>query len=166
MANLEQDYNILEESLRKIRDERGVHANTAKRIGTALLDLLRLTRSGVFDEIIFKKVLNKPEFLEGLIALGTIVLGEYAEGLKGGIITPEGAAELKDLWVREHAMIGDGNKHYDVSGRVLPALEVKGDSSFSGDLSSPEFVSAFLGGLGWAIQSKEFVNAAGEVEQK
>jgi len=166
MANLEQDYNILEESLRKIRDERGVHANTAKRIGTALLDLLRLTRSGVFDEIIFKKVLNKPEFLEGLIALGTIVLGEYAEGLKGGIITPEGAAELKDLWVREHTMIGDGSKHYDVSGRVLPALEVKGDSSFSGDLSSPEFVSAFLGGLGWAIQSKEFVNAAGEVEQK
>ena len=166
MANLEQDYNILEESLRKIRDERGVHANTAKRIGTALLDLLRLTRSGVFDEIIFKKVLNKPEFLEGLIALGTIVLGEYAEGLKGGIITPDGVAELKDLWVREHAMIGDGSKHYDVSGRVLPALEVKGDSSFSGDLSSPEFVSAFLGGLGWAIQSKEFVNAAGEVEQK
>lgn len=162
----QQEYEILEQSLRAIRDERSYHANTARRIGTAFLDLLRATRSGEFDEIIFQKVLNKPTFLEGLITLGTIILGDYATGLQGGIITPEGAAELKELWVREHARLGDGSKHYDVSGKVLPALEVQGDSTFTGNLSSPEFVSAFFGGLGWAIQKKEVVNAAGVVEYK
>ena len=162
----QQEYNRLEESFMGIRDERNVRANTAVRIGTAFLELLRYASIGEFEEISFKKVLNKPEFLEGLISLGTIVLGEYAEGLKGGIITPEGAAELKELWVREHATLGDGQKHYDAAGRVVPALEVRGDSTFTGSLSSPEFVSAFFGGLGWAIQKKEFVNAAGVTEYK
>lgn len=160
------EYDRLEREFIGIRDERGVHANTAVRIGTAFLDLLRMTRSGNFDEIVFNKVLNKPEFLQGLIALGSIILGEYAEGLQGGIITEEGVAELKDLWVREHAKLGDGTKHYDEAGRVIPALEVKGDSTFTGNLSSPEFVSAFFGGLGWAIQKKEVVNPAGVVEYK
>ena len=159
-------YQELEREFKVIRDERGVHQNTAVRIGTAFLDLLRYCMSGEFDEIIFNKVLNKPKFLQGLITLGTIVLGEYAEGLQGGIITEEGVAELKDLWVREHAKLGDGQIHRDEAGRVIPALEVKGDSTFSGNLSSPEFVSAFLGGIGWAIQKKEFVNAAGEIEYK
>jgi hypothetical protein len=157
---------ILEESFRGIRDEYRLHANTALRIGTALLDLLRFAQLGEFDEISFNKVLNHPTFLKGLTTLGSIIFGEYAEGLKGGIITEEGVAELKDLWVREHAKLGDGGKHYDEAGRVLPALEVKGDSTFTGNLSSPEFISEFLGGLGWAIQKKEFVNAAGETEIK
>ena len=156
----------LEESFRGIRDEYRLHANTALRIGTALLDLLRFAQLGEFDEITFNKVLNHPTFLKGLTTLGSIIFGEYAEGLKGGIITKDGVAELKDLWVREHAKLGDGTTHYDESGKVLPALEVKGDSTFTGNLSSPEFVSEFLGGLGWAIQKKEFVNAAGETEVK
>ena len=159
-------YHELEQEFKVIRDERGVAQNTAVRIGTAFLDLLRYCMLGEFDEIIFNKVLNKPKFLQGLITLGTIVLGDYAEGLKGGIITEEGVAELKDLWVREHAKLGDGQIHRDEAGRVIPALEVRGDSTFSGNLSSPEFVSAFLGGLGWAIQKKEFVNSAGEIEYK
>lgn len=160
------DFERLEREFIRIRDERGVHANTAVRIGTAFLDLLRMSLNGEFDEISFNKVLNKPTFLQGLITLGSIIFGEYAEGLQGGIITEEGVAELKDLWVREHAKLGDGTKHYDEAGRVIPALEVKGDSTFSGNLSSPEFVSAFFGGLGWAIQKKEVVNAAGEKEYK
>ena len=149
-----------------IRDERGIRANTAVRIGTAFLELLRYASIGEFEEISFKKVINKPEFLQGLTALGSIVLGEYVEGLKGGIITPEGAAELKDLWVREHIKAGDGSEYHDAAGRVIPALEVKGDSTFTGNLSSPEFVSAFFGGLGWAIQKKPFENAAGEIEYR
>lgn len=160
------EYDRLEREFIGIRDERGVHANTAVRIGTAFLDLLRMTRSGDFDEITFNKVLNKPQFLQGLIALGSIIFGEYAEGLKGGIITPEGVAELKELWVREHATLGDGTKYYDASGKVLPALEVKGDSTFTGNLSSPEFVSEFFGGLGWSIKKDEVVNSAGVVEYK
>ena len=161
-----EEYQRLELEFQGIRDETGIHQNTAVRIGTAFLDLLRATLSGEFDEISFNKVINKPEFLQGLIALGTIVLGQYAEGLQGGIITPEGAAELKDLWVREHAKIGDGTTHYDAAGRVLPALEVKGDSTFTGNLSSPEFVSDFFGGLGWSIKKNEVTNAAGVVEYK
>lgn len=159
-------YQELEREFKVIRDERGVAQNTAVRIGTAFLDLLRYCMSGEFDEIIFNKVLNKPTFMKGLITLGSIIFGEYAEGLQGGIITEEGVAELKDLWVREHAKIGDGSIHRDEAGRVLPALEVKGDSTFTGNLSSPEFVSDFLGGLGWAIQKKEFVNSAGVIEYK
>ena len=68
--------------------------------------------------------------------------------------------------MREHIKAGDGQTHYDDMGRVLPALEVSGDSTFSGNLSSPEFVSAFFGGLGWAIQKKEVTNAAGVKEVK
>ena len=162
----QEEYQRLLASFRTIRDERGVAQNTAVRIGTAFIELLRFAMTGEFDEITFNKVLNKPTFLEGLISLGTIVMGEYAEGLKGGIITPEGAAELKDLWVREHTKLGDGQIHRDEAGRVIPALEVKGDSTFTGNLSSPEFVSAFFGGLGWAIQKKEVTNAAGETEIK
>lgn len=160
------EYERLEREFIDIRDERGVHANTAVRIGTAFLDLLRASLNGEFDEISFNKVLNKPTFLQGLITLGSIIFGEYTEGLHGGIITEEGVAELKDLWVREHAKLGDGTKYYDEAGRVIPALEVKGDSTFTGNLSSPEFVSAFFGGLGWAIQKKEVVNPAGVVEYK
>ena len=159
-------YQELEREFKVIRDERGVAQNTAVRIGTAFLDLLRYCMSGEFDEIIFNKVLNKPTFMKGLITLGSIILGEYAEGLQGGIITEEGVAELKDLWVRQHAKIGDGSIHRDEAGRVLPALEVKGDSTFTGNLSSPEFVSDFLGGQGWTIQKKEFVNSAGVIEYK
>lgn len=159
-------YQELEREFKVIRDERGVAQNTAVRIGTAFLDLLRYCMSGEFDEIIFNKVLNKPTFMKGLITLGSIIFGEYAEGLKGGIITEEGVAELKDLWVRQHAKIGDGSIHRDEAGRVLPALEVKGDSTFTGNLSSPEFVSDFLGGQGWTIQKKEFVNSAGVIEYK
>ena len=58
------------------------------------------------------------------------------------------------------------NGYTDENGVPRPALEVKGDSTFTGNLSSPEFVSDFLGGLGWAIQKKEFVNSAGIIEYK
>ena len=162
----QEEYARLETSFQGIRDEKGVHANTAVRIGTAFLELLRMTMLGEFDEISFNKVINKPQFLQGLISLGSVIFGEYEKGLKGGVITEEGVGELKDLWVREHIKAGDGQTHYDDMGRVLPALEVSGDSTFSGNLSSPEFVSAFFGGLGWAIQKKEVTNAAGVKEVK
>ena len=159
-------YQRLEREFLGIRDETGVHANTAVRIGTAFLELLRMTMLGEFDEISFNKVINKPQFLQGLISLGSVIFGEYEKGLKGGIITEEGVGELKDLWVREHIKAGDGQTHYDDMGTVLPALEVSGDSTFSGNLSSPKFVSAFFGGLGWGIQKKEVTNAAGVKEVK
>lgn len=105
-------------------------------------------------------------FEQGLTALRDILLGDYAEGLRGGKLTPEGYAELERLWVRTLATIGDGIRHRDEDGNDIPALRVRGDSTFSGNLSSPEFISNFIGGIGWAIQRKEFENAAGETEYK
>ena len=98
------------------------------------------------------KFLNQPTFVNGLITLGNVIIGEYAEGLKGGLITPEAYAELKELYIRETAKLG--------------RLKVEGDSVFNGNLSSPDFVSDFLGGLGWAIQKQEVENAAGEIETR
>lgn len=157
---------LLEESFIGIRDEYRLHKNTAFRIGTAFLDLLRFAQIGEFDEITFNKVLNHPTFLKGLTTLGPIFFGQYAEGLKGGKITEEGIAELQDLWVRRFTKLGDGLSHVDDMGKERPALEVQGDSVFSGNLSSPNFISGFPYGVGWAIQKKEFVNAAGETEYK
>ena len=105
-------------------------------------------------------------FRQGLTALHDVVFGAYSAGLRGGIITPEAKAELEELWVRVNATIGDGTRHEDQDGREVPALAVKGDSTFSHNLSSPEFVSAFLGGLGWAIRRNEYINSAGVVEHK
>lgn len=161
-----EQYLNLERSFIGIRDERNFRANTATRIGTAFLELLRMIRTGEFDEVTFNSVTNKPSFLQGLYTYGSIILGDYIKGLQGGIITEEAFAELKDLWVREHAKIGDGSIHHDAAGRPLPALEVDGDTVFSGNLSSPEFISGFLSGLGWAIQKKEFVNSVGVTETK
>ena len=152
----EEQYRRLETMFKGIRDERGVARNTAVRIGTAFLELLRATLSDSrdFDNITFKNVLNKPNFLQGLVALGSIIFGEYAEGIRGGYIDENAVGELKRLWVREQITAGDGASHYDAGGKVLPALEVKGDSTFSGNLSSPEFVSAFLGGLAGLSRKK------------
>ena len=90
-------------------------------------------------------------FNQGLTALGNIILGEYAEGVQGGILTPDGDAELRQLVTRGLAK--------------LQELFVVTDSTFGGNLSSIEFISAFLGGKGWAIQKKTRINAAGVEEE-
>ncbi len=105
-------------------------------------------------------------FEQGLRTLAALYLGMYEYGVKGGKLTPEGRAELEDLWVRSFAKIGDGTSHQDEEGNDVPTLQVKGDSTFSDTLSSPDFISNFIGGLGWAIQKKELENAAGEIEYK
>ena len=105
-------------------------------------------------------------FRQGLTALHNVVFGAYAEGLRGGIITAEAKAELEELWVRVNATIGDGTRHENQDGSEVPALAVKGDSTFTNNLSSPEYVSAFLGGNGWSIKKNEYVNSAGVVEVK
>ncbi len=161
-----EQYLNLERSFTGIRDERNFRANTATRIGTAFLELLRNIRTGEFDEVSFNSVSNQPAFLKGLRTFGDIILGDYIKGLQGGIITSEAFAELKDLWVREHLKAGDGTIHHDAAGKPLPAFEVDGDAVFSGNLSSPDFISGFFGGLGWALQKKEYVNAAGQTETK
>lgn len=45
-------------------------------------------------------------------------------------------------------------------------LFVNGNSRFAGELSSKQFISGFLGGLGWSIYNTPITNAAGEQENK
>ena len=96
------------------------------------------------------EVTNQTIFQVGLQTLGNILIGKYAEGIEGGIITPEGHVEIETLITRGLAK--------------LQELFVVNDSTFGGSLSSIEFISAFLGGKGWAIQKKTRINAAGVEE--
>lgn len=96
------------------------------------------------------EVTNPTVFKTGLQTLGNILIGKYTEGAEGGIITPEGRAEIETLVTRGLARLGE--------------LAVEGSSTFGGSLSSTEFISAFLGGKGWAIQKKTRTNAAGVEE--
>ena len=105
-------------------------------------------------------------FRQGLTTLSILTFGSYVRGLRGGMITEEAIGELEELWIRATATIGDGTRRYDNDGREIPALAVKGDATFTDNLSSPEYISGFLGGNGWAIKKTEFVNAAGVVEYK
>lgn len=48
----------------------------------------------------------------------------------------------------------------------MHSLLVEKDATFMGPISSDKFISGFTGGKGWAIRLKEYINAAGETEQK
>ena len=104
-------------------------------------------------------------FLSGLQAADNIEIGDYTEGLEGGIITPNGFAELEELVIRSKAEIGSGILYDDLDNRV-PSLTVNGDTVFSENLSSPVFSSGFLDGYGWAIKHEEVPNAMGVMEDK
>ena len=97
------------------------------------------------------EVSNQTIFRVGLQTLGNILIGEYAEGIQGGIITPEGHVEIETLITRGLAK--------------LQELFVVNNSTFGGSLSSIEFISDFLGGRGWSIQKKTRINAAGVEEE-
>ncbi len=159
----------LRPAFERIRDERRTAANTATRIGNAFLSIIPFldrTLDIFLSKIEDDRAEGFIEFMQGLKSFGTIFLGEYAEGLAGGKLTEEGYAELENLWVRTFGKFGDGLQHEDIEGHLIPALQVDGDSAFSGNLSSTDFVSAFFGGLGWAIQKIPFTNASGQTEYK
>ena len=159
----------LRPAFERIRDERRTAANTATRIGNAFLSIIPFldrTLDIFLSKIEDDRAEGFIEFMRGLKSFGTIFLGEYAEGLAGGKLTEEGYAELESLWVRTFAKFGDGLQHQDIDGKAIPAMQVDGDSAFSGNLSSTDFVSAFFGGLGWAIQKIPFTNASGQTEYK
>ena len=116
--------------------------------------------------------------------------GNYREGEKGASINGYGDAEFRRLVVRLGAIVHDlivgnfeeglsesgaridekGNAEFEaLVTRALATLQellVKGDSVFGGNLSSPDFISGFPSGTGWALQKKEYVNPAGEIEYK
>lgn len=78
--------------------------------------------------------------------------GSFVKGEKGAIINNTGDGEFRRILTRGLA--------------TLQELFVKGDAVFNQNLSSPDFISGFPNGTGWALQKKEFINSAGEVEYK
>ena len=75
-------------------------------------------------------------------------------------------SRLYDDNARGRITFDRGLTTYNDEERHLPSLWTKGDAVFDKNLSSPDFISGFPGGSGWAIQKKEYLNAAGEIEYK
>lgn len=75
-------------------------------------------------------------------------------------------SRLHDDNARGRITFDRGLTTYNDDDRLLPAVDVRGDAVFRGNLSSQTFISGFPGGTGWALQKKEFTNSAGEIEYK
>lgn len=96
--------------------------------------------------------------------------------LLGGLTTTEAASDdyakdtLKAGWAARKD--DDGNWYVEadkIVARILANvydLLVENNAVFKGSLSSEEFISGFVGGKGWAIRMKEWLNAAGATEVK
>ena len=136
-------------------------------IDYAVVRSLMRAKNIMADEAAIDKMTRQTVFKVGLRTLGDILLGEFESGKSGGVITPYGDAELRNLVARLTATIGSGPyPDEDEPELRKPSLIVNGDSEFSDNLSSPEFISGFLSGKGWAIQKKKYINAAGEEEDR
>lgn len=151
---------ILRGMFEGIRDEKRTAANTAVRIGNAflaLLDMIEGTLPGIYlSKIDDDEAQGHITFLKGLTSnllarlKGGAEFGRFVEGLTGAKIDAAGNAELRELYTRAVAS--------------LESLVTRGDAEFWQNLASKEFISGFLDGMGWAIQRKPYVNAAGETE--
>lgn len=83
---------------------------------------------------------------------------DYAEGaVKGGWAVRK---DIDDFWYAEADKLVAR-----VMAKVYDLL-VERNAVFKGPLSSSEFISGFVGGKGWAIRLQEYINAAGETEQR
>lgn len=73
-----------------------------------------------------------------------------------------------------YGMFKNSENHYQSEADIVVArilsevydLLVERNAVFKGPLSSSEFISGFVGGKGWAIRLQEYINAAGETEQR
>lgn len=136
--------------------------------------LLVRARRIIAEQAQIGKVTNQTVFKMGLRALGDILLGNYIEGRDpdeqdGGKLTPYGYADIKELFTRLKAVIGNGLITEETEPGVFvrePSLTVNGDTAFSDWLSSFNFESGFPFGKGWAIKSFQYTNPAGQTETK
>lgn len=141
-------WNTLVRAVRELQDMN--KTGSGGESGVTLENFKSLMKRYGEDLFLSKQHPDKTSFLIQFLA--GIMVGEYVEGLKGAIITKEGDAELESLVTRGLARLAE--------------LFVEGDSAFRGSLSSETFTSGFPSGTGWAIQKKEYTNAAGEIEYK
>lgn len=110
--------------------------------------------------------------------LGGLLVGEnFSFDKEGNIlahsISSDGASEengkgftilQKDPLTNTYKLCIDEVVAYTVA--TVGKLFVNGNSRFGGELSSKQFISGFLGGLGWGIYNTPVTNAAGVQENK
>lgn len=110
--------------------------------------------------------------------LGGLLVGEnFSFDKEGNIIahsiSSDGASEengkgftilQKDPLTNTYKLCIDEVIAYTVA--TVGKLFVNGNSRFGGELSSKQFISGFLGGLGWGIYNTPVTNAAGVQENK
>lgn len=148
MSTEEQKYQQLVKTLEGIRDERKLYANTATRIGSALLELIHYAAdNGRYISKLHDDTAN------GHITLTKgATFGTFNSGVEGARIDDAGNAELQSLVVRAKAALNE--------------LDTKGEAVFHSGVTSDEFISGFLGGKGWAIYKTIVKNALGIDETK
>ena len=148
MSTEEQTYQRLVKIMEGIRDERGMYANTATRIGSALLELIHYAAdNGRYISKLHDDTAN------GHITLTKgATFGTFNSGVEGARIDDAGNAELQSLIVRAKAALNE--------------LDTKGEAVFHSGVTSDEFISGFLGGKGWAIYKTIVKNALGIDETK
>lgn len=148
MSTEKQTYQRLVKIMEGIRDERGMYANTATRIGSALLELIHYAADN--GRYISKLYDDKAD---GHITLTKgATFGKFNSGVEGARIDDTGNAELQSLIVRAKAALNE--------------LDTKGEAVFHSGVTSDEFISGFLGGKGWAIYKTIVKNALGVDETK
>ena len=148
MSTEEQTYQRLVKIMEGIRDERGMYANTATRIGSALLELIHYAADN-------GRYISKlhDDTADGHITLTKgATFGTFNSGVEGARIDDAGNAELQSLVVRAKAALNE--------------LDTKGEAVFHSGVTSDEFISGFLGGKGWAIYKTIVKNALGVDETK
>ena len=125
--NLQKEFEL-------IRDERRTHANTATRIGNALLALLQRV-----DVIDINKFLRRDvdDVAQGHITFEQgMAAGSYEHGVSGAAINADGAAEVESIVVRKGATFGQ-SASIDTDGKAS-----LGDVSVSGVRSKGSTVGA------------------------
>lgn len=96
-------------------------------------------------------------------AEGTITF-EKVQKFLGGLLVGEDFSFDKEGNILARSISADEIIAYTVA--TVGKLFVNGNSRFGGELSSKQFISGFLGGLGWGIYNTPVTNAAGEQENK
>lgn len=134
-------------------------ADVAKELDGEAAILKKYIRRDIDDTaegtITFEKV---QKFLGGIIAHSISSDGASEENGKGFTILQ------KDPLTNTYKLCIDEVIAYTVA--TVGKLFVNGNSRFGGELSSKQFISGFLGGLGWSIYNTPVTNAAGVQENK
>ena len=134
-------------------------ADVAKELDGEAAILKKYIRRDIDDTaegtITFEKV---QKFLGGILAHSISSDGASEENGKGFTILQ------KDPLTNTYKLCIDEVIAYTVA--TVGKLFVNGNSRFGGELSSKQFISGFLGGLGWGIYNTPVTNAAGVQENK